>query len=69
MAKPVSSTPFKAMEDEAYHAFREWPLFLILRQKELAVHLAATASQPAPSGETNPALAEKRPVKNEDKRA
>jgi hypothetical protein len=29
------------MEEEAYHAFREWPIFLIQRLKELEAHLAA----------------------------
>ena len=52
MPKPVSSSPFQAMEEEAYHAFREWPILLVMRQKELAMHLATVASTPAPSGET-----------------
>ncbi len=48
MAKPMSSSPFQAMEEEAYHAYREWPILLVMRQKELAAHLAAPAPQPAP---------------------
>ena len=55
MTPSVSSTPFKAMEDEAYHAFREWPLLLVMRQKELEMHLAAVASTAAPSGKTDAA--------------
>jgi hypothetical protein len=35
-----SSSPFKVMEEEAYHAFLEWPVWLVLREKELASHLA-----------------------------
>ncbi len=54
MTKAVSSSPFQAMEEEAYHAFREWPIFLVLRQKTLDMHLAAV---PAPPGETEPAPA------------
>jgi hypothetical protein len=50
MPKPVSSSPFQAMEEEAYHAFREWPILLVMRQKELEMHLATVAATPAPSG-------------------
>ena len=63
MAKPVSSSPFQAMEAEAYHAFREWPILLVMRQKELAMHLATVAATPAPSGETDAAAVGTRPVK------
>lgn len=31
--------PLRDAEDTAYHAFREWPVLLMLRQKELAAHL------------------------------
>ncbi|MBE7511460.1 MAG: hypothetical protein HS103_01410 [Anaerolineales bacterium] len=49
MAKTPVTSPFKAMEEEAYHAFREWPIFLVLRQKELETHLSpAGASSNAP---------------------
>ncbi len=51
MAKPMSSSPFQAMEEEAYHAYREWPILLVMRQKELAAHLAAPAPQPVPPEE------------------
>lgn len=36
-----STHPFKVMEEEAYFAFLEWPVWLALREKELAAHLAA----------------------------
>jgi hypothetical protein len=62
MAKPVSSSPFQAMEAEAYHAFREWPILLVMRQQELAMHLAAVASPPAPSGAADAAAVEERTV-------
>jgi hypothetical protein len=55
MAKAVSSSPFQAMEEEAYHAFREWPIFLVLRQKTLDAHLAAV---PTPPGAAEAAPAE-----------
>ncbi len=69
MAKPVSSSPFQAMEEEAYHAFREWPILLVMRQKELDMHLAtvaatpAVAPAPAPSGEAGAEAVDPRPVK------
>ena len=63
MAKPVSSSPFQAMEEEAYHAFREWPILLVMRQKELAMHLATVASTPAPSSEADASAVDQHPVK------
>jgi hypothetical protein len=49
MAKPSTSTsPFKIMEEEAYHAFLEWPVWLVLREKELAHYLAANRPQANP---------------------
>jgi hypothetical protein len=45
MAKGLSTTPFKALEEEAYHAFLEWPVWLALREKELATYLAADRPQ------------------------
>jgi hypothetical protein len=65
MAQPTS-TPFQAMEDEAYHAFREWPLFLVMRQKELAQHLAAVSPSAAPPDPAEAALAVSNPVKEEE---
>jgi hypothetical protein len=44
MARTPITSPFKAMEDEAYHAFREWPIFLLLRQKELETHLSPSGT-------------------------
>lgn len=48
MAKPSSTSPFKAMEEEACHAFLEWPVWLVLREKELAAYLAADRPQTNP---------------------
>ncbi len=31
---------FRQTEDAAYHAFREWPVFLLMRKRELEAHLA-----------------------------
>lgn len=48
MVKQSSTSPFKVMEEEAYHAFLEWPLWLVLREKELASYLAANRPQADP---------------------
>ncbi len=49
MAKHTPSTsPFKVMEEEAYHAFLEWPVWLVLREKELATYRAANRTQTDP---------------------
>jgi hypothetical protein len=66
MGKVVSSSPFQAMEEEAYHAFREWPILLVMRQQELAMHLAAVAPPPAPSGAADAAAVGKQPVKQRE---
>lgn len=58
MSKKTTASPFQALEEEAYHAFREWPVWLVLRERELAAHLdirkpsvrpptAADADQPS----------------------
>ncbi len=48
MVKQSSTSPFKVMEEEAYHAFLEWPVWLVLREKELASYLAANRPQANP---------------------
>ena len=39
--KTADTTTFQALEQEAYHAFLEWPLFLVLKIQTLRQHLAA----------------------------
>ncbi len=36
--------PLRETEEAAYHAYREWPLLLVLREKTLAQHLADPTS-------------------------
>ena len=43
MAKKVTQHPWQQIEEQAFHAFREWPLWLVLRERELA--LQSTGSQ------------------------
>ncbi len=47
MAQTDGGLPFRALEEQAYHSYREWPVFLALRLKELCEHLEI-----APPGET-----------------
>lgn len=32
-------TTLQEIEEQAFHAYREWPVWLILREKELDAHL------------------------------
>ncbi|MAS35353.1 MAG: hypothetical protein CL610_15185 [Anaerolineaceae bacterium] len=45
MAKKDSVHPWQQIEEQAFHAFREWPLWLVLRERELAQR--TTDTQPA----------------------
>jgi hypothetical protein len=58
-----STSPFKVMEEEAYHAFLEWPVWLVLREKELAAYLAGTRP-PADSQARETAGESEQPNKN-----
>jgi hypothetical protein len=49
VSKQAVASPFQALETEAYHAFREWPLWLVLRDRELGAHLAAAGAARHPS--------------------
>ncbi|KXK54694.1 MAG: hypothetical protein UZ13_00056 [Chloroflexi bacterium OLB13] len=48
MSKKTAASPFQALEEEAYHAFREWPVWLVLRERELDAHLTAQRPPNAP---------------------
>jgi hypothetical protein len=36
MAQKDTLHPWQQIEEQAFHAFREWPLWLVLRERELA---------------------------------
>ncbi|MCA0455409.1 MAG: hypothetical protein LCI00_15635 [Chloroflexi bacterium] len=38
--KQTNAPPWQAIEEQAYHAYREWPIWLVLRERELAAHLS-----------------------------
>ena len=58
MSKKTVASPFQALEEEAYHAFREWPVWLVLRERELAAHL--TAQRPSAAANTGAKLDQQR---------
>ena len=35
MAKTETGQPWQQIEQQAFHAYREWPIWLVLRQREL----------------------------------
>ena len=39
--KHADTPPFQALEQEAYHAFLEWPVFLLRKIRQLEGHIAA----------------------------
>lgn len=49
MAKKPTESPFQALEEEAYHAYREWPLWLVLRERDLITHLTQNQTTSAPA--------------------
>lgn len=51
MAKKIAdTTTFQKLEKDAYHAFIEWPLFLVRKIKQLEHHIAA-AEENLPTAE------------------
>jgi len=53
VSKKTAASPFQALEEEAYHAFREWPVWLVLRERELAAHLRPHLTAQHPSDAAN----------------
>jgi len=54
VSKKTAASPFQALEEEAYHAFREWPVWLVLRERELDIHLTAPRSPAIANAGTQP---------------
>jgi hypothetical protein len=56
--KTTATAPWQELEKQAYHAYREWHIWLALRERELAGrHLAGRTDKRAPDA----AAAAKRP--------
>jgi len=47
--------PWQQIEDQAFHAFREWPLWLVLRRRELQ-RQTQPAAAPGPGRPARPGL-------------
>lgn len=47
MAKKDTLHPLQQIEEQAFHAFREWPLWLVLRERELANRLTQPSADKA----------------------
>ena len=47
-AKNAASAPWQDLEKQAYHAYREWPIWLALRERELAERGAAPRADKRP---------------------
>jgi hypothetical protein len=58
-ASPLS--PWQELEEQAYHAYREWPLFLKLRLRQLRQHLPASAFASLSSRREDPSPPEPMP--------
>jgi hypothetical protein len=48
MAKQKELSPWQVLEEGVYHAFREWHVWLLLRERELQGHLKSTQGQSSP---------------------
>ena len=62
MSKKTAASPFQALEEEAYHAFREWPVWLVLRERELDAHLTAQRPPVAANPGTQPEQQRRHPA-------
>lgn len=47
MAKKDSIHPWQQIEEQAFRAFREWPLWLVLRERELAGRISQSSPDKA----------------------
>ena len=64
MAKKETVHPWQQIEEQAFHAFREWPLWLVLRQRELAAHQSGSRTTARPVATTGAGESTERPEGN-----
>lgn len=55
MAKKETVHPWQKIEEQAFHAFREWPVWLVLRKRELAKRITQSEPHKASTTTDNPA--------------
>ena len=66
--KTTASAPWQELETQAYHAYREWPLWLVLRERELADRLAVRRTAQRATGAAGAAASvESQPMEKETK--
>lgn len=53
MAKKDTQHPWQQIEEQAFHAFREWPLWLVLRERELAMQSTGSQSDTSSAAPTD----------------
>ncbi|RMG74247.1 MAG: hypothetical protein D6711_09205 [Chloroflexi bacterium] len=64
MAKKETVYPWQQIEEQAFHAFREWPLWLVLRQRELAAQQIRNRTTAHPGSAAGVSLSTERPEGN-----
>ena len=52
--KPSTTPDWQDLEKQAYHAFREWHLWLMLRTRELEERLRKTPAKSRPAASAQP---------------
>ncbi|MBK9750131.1 MAG: hypothetical protein IPO91_25610 [Chloroflexi bacterium] len=60
-AKNAASAPWQDLEKQAYHAYREWPIWLALRERELGERGTASRADKRPPQTANAAERTERP--------
>jgi hypothetical protein len=60
--KAAAAAPWQELEKQAYHAFREWPIWLALRERELSERGAAGRANSRPTGAAAATPAVERPT-------
>jgi hypothetical protein len=56
MPKKDTIHPWQQIEEQAFHAFREWPIWLLLRERELAARSTQSPSDQAYPPTARPAV-------------
>jgi hypothetical protein len=56
MPKKDTIHPWQQIEEQAFHAFREWPIWLLLRERELAARSTQSPSDQVHPPTTRPAV-------------
>jgi hypothetical protein len=64
MAKKETVHPWQQIEEQAFHAFREWPLWLVLRQRELAAQQSGSRTTARPASAAGAGESTERPEGN-----